>query len=53
MKHRKQYRKKQSPSEIKKQILEQLRTESDLMAREILQQRLHHYNTLIKNPKNQ
>jgi nicotinamide mononucleotide (NMN) deamidase PncC len=50
---RKNNNKRRSPSEIKKQILEQLRKESDPMAREMLQQRLHHYNTLIKNPKNQ
>ena len=49
---RKNYR-KQSPSEIRKQILEQIRKESDPMARELLQQRLHHYNTLIKNKKDQ
>jgi len=46
------YKKKQSnrlnPIEIKKQILEQLKREQDPMEREKLQQRLHHYNTLIK-----
>ena len=37
----------QRPSDIRKQILEQLKRERDPMARELLQQRLHHYNTLV------
>jgi len=48
MKHKKQNNRKQSPSEIRKQIIEQLKRERDPMEREMLQQRLHHYNTLIK-----
>jgi len=48
MKHKHNKKRKQSPSEIRKQIIEQLKRERDPMARELLQQRLHHYNTLIK-----
>jgi len=48
MKHKNKTRKKQSPWEIKKQIQNQLKQERDPMQREILSQRLHHYNTLIK-----
>lgn len=42
-------RKKQTPRDIRKQILEDLKKESDEMKQELLRQRLHHYNTLIKN----
>ena len=49
MKHKKQNNRRQSPHEIRKQIIEQLKRERDPMAREMLQQRLHHYNTLIKD----
>ena len=48
MKHNKNKNKRKSPSEIYKQIIEQLRKESDPMAQEMLRQRLHHYNTLKK-----
>ena len=46
---RKTNRKQQSPRDIRKQIIEDLKKESDEMKRELLRQRLHHYNTLIKN----
>jgi hypothetical protein len=46
MKHNKNKRK--NPSDICKQIIEQLRKESDPMAQEMLRQRLHHFNTLLK-----
>jgi len=49
MKHKKTKKRKQTPHEIRKQILEQLKRERDPMQREMLQQRLHHYNTLIKD----
>jgi len=47
MKYKKQntYR-KQSPHEIRQQILEQLKKERDPMKKEMLNQRLHHYNTI-------
>lgn len=48
MKHKKNKQRKQTPIEIRKQILEQLKRERDPMQREMLQQRLHHYNTLCK-----
>jgi len=48
MKRKNNKPRKQSPSEIRKQIIEQLKRERDPMEREMLQQRLHHYNTLIK-----
>ena len=48
MKHKNNKQRKQTPIEIRKQILEQLKRERDPMQREILSQRLHHYNTLIK-----
>lgn len=48
MKHKKNKQRKQTPIEIRKQILEQLKRERDPMQREILQQRLHHYNTQCK-----
>jgi hypothetical protein len=47
MKHNKNKRK--NPSDICKQIIEQLRKESDPMAQEMLRQRLHHFNTLLRN----
>jgi hypothetical protein len=47
MKQRKQNTRKQSPHEIRQQILEQLKKEQDPMARETLNQRLHHYNTIL------
>jgi hypothetical protein len=49
MKRKNNKPRKQNPIEIRKQILEQLKRERDPMAREMLQQRLHHYNTLIKD----
>jgi len=51
MKYKNNKSKKQSPHEIKKQILEQLKRERDPIEREMLQQRLHHYNTITN--KNQ
>jgi len=48
MKHKKQNNRKQSPHEIRKQIIEQLKRERDPMERELLHQRLHYYNTLCK-----
>lgn len=48
MKHNKNKNRRKSPSEVCKQIIEQLRKESDPMAQEMLRQRLHHYNTLLK-----
>jgi len=48
MKRKNNKPRQQSPIEIRKQILEQLKRERDPMEREKLQQRLHHYNTLIK-----
>jgi len=48
MKHKHNKKRKQTPREIQKQIIEQLKRERDPVARELLQQRLHHYNTLIK-----
>jgi len=47
MKHKKQNNRKQSPIEIQKQIIEQLKKERDPMERETLNQRLHHYNTIL------
>ena len=47
MKYKKQHTRKQSPSEIRKQIIEQLKRERDPMERETLNQRLHHYNTVL------
>jgi len=48
MKHRKNNKRRtQSPREIIKQIQEDLKRERDPMAREMLKQRLHHYNTLV------
>ena len=44
---------RQSPSDIRKKIIEDLKKESDEIKLELLRQRLHHYNTLVKNPKNQ
>ena len=49
MKNNKNKNRRKSPSEVCKQIIEQLRKESDPMAQEMLRQRLHHYNTLLKN----
>ena len=48
MKHKNKNRKKQSPWEIRKEIIQQVKQERDPMQREILQQRLHHYNTITK-----
>jgi hypothetical protein len=48
MKHKKNKSRRKTPSEICKQINEQLRKETDPMAQEMLRQRLHHYNTLLK-----
>jgi hypothetical protein len=50
MKRKNNKPRQQSPIEIRKQILEQLKRERDPMARELLQQRLHHY-TIITNKK--
>jgi len=48
MKQKKNTRKRtQSPREIKKQIIEDLKRERDPIQRELLQQRLHHYNTIL------
>jgi ribosomal protein L29 len=52
MKRKNSY-KRQSPSEIRKKIIDDLKKESDEMKCELLRQRLHHYNTIVKNPKNQ
>jgi len=49
MKRKNNKPRKQNPIEIRKQILEKLKRERDPMEREMLQQRLHHYNTLIKD----
>ena len=48
MRHTNNKNKRKSAYEIRKQIIEQLRKELDPMAQEMLQQRLHHYNTLLK-----
>ena len=48
MKHKKQNNRKQSSHEIRKQILEELKRERDPMKRETLNQRLHHYNTILR-----
>ena len=45
--------KRQSPNDIRKKIIEDLKKESDEIKRELLRQRLHHYNTLVKNKKDQ
>ena len=47
MKHKKQNNRKQSPHEIRQQIIEKLKKERDPMEREMLQQRLHHYNLIL------
>jgi len=47
MKYKNNKQRKQSPIEIRKQILEQLKRERDPMEREMLNQRLHHYNTIL------
>jgi len=52
MKRKRNYQ-RQSPIDIRKKIIEDLKKESDEIKRELLRQRLHHYNTLVKNPKNQ
>lgn len=41
--------KKRSPHDIRKQIVEDLKREMDPIQRELLQQRLHHYNTISNN----
>ena len=46
MKHKKQKHPAQSPWEIRKQIIEQLKRERDPVEQESLKQRLHHYNTV-------
>ena len=49
MKRNNNKNRRKSPSEMCKQIIEHLRKESDPIAQELLRQRLHHYNTLLKN----
>jgi len=51
MKHKNNKSRKQTPHDIRKQILEQLKRERDTTERERLQQRLHHYNTIINLSK--
>jgi hypothetical protein len=46
-------RKKQSPRDIRQQIIQDLKKESDPIQREFLQQRLYHYNLILKNKKDQ
>lgn len=45
-------KKKQSPAEIRKQIIQDLKKESDPIQQELLKQRLYHYNLICKNTKN-
>tara|TARA_X000000950_G_C13575441_1_gene521297 strand:+ start:27 stop:188 length:162 start_codon:yes stop_codon:yes gene_type:complete len=53
MKHKKQKHTQQSPYEVRKQIIAQLKREQDPVEQESLKQRLHHYNSIcsfkIKN----
>jgi len=47
MKHKKKNNPKR-PIDVRKQIIDRLKTEQDPYEREKLQQRLHHYNIVCK-----
>ena len=51
MKHKKQKHTQQSPWEIKKQIVAQLRKSMDPVEQESLKQRLHHYTVVCDGIK--